>query len=259
MLRKKEYNRGREGGTRRPTPWRLSLALLTVVLLVPVQDALAVVQSTSGTVLLGNTVEYGTTAYSVHYTYPSTAAVGTNLTITVTLHVNSLTGLVEYIADYRLVADISIGANELAGTAFSADNAPFLYPGASWGPNNVTIPLTANNTGLAKGASANATVSITLGDEVYYGGGLSTYTTEPPMQGPAGSLVIQDSVAPISGSTTSQVTGQARTYLPYALLALGVVLMLSAVLLPHRPRSPPPNQFTKASNHMRFLRSESNF
>ena len=116
-----------------------------------------------------------------------------------------------------------------------ASNGTFLYPGSSWGPINVTIPLTAENTGLAKGASANATVSVTLMDGVYYGGGLVVYNTEPAMEGAAGSLVFRN---PADGTsvTTSQTNGQTQSNLPYLLFASAAVLMLIVVVLQRWPR-----------------------
>jgi hypothetical protein len=226
---------GRERRPKRTWSWRFFPALLAMILLVPVTGALAQAQDTSGTVQLGNALQYGNTSYSVKYSYPSTAEVGTNLTITVTLHVDSLTGLVEYTTNYGLVAELFVGSQHLEGSVSSTQNATFLYPGSYWGPNNITIPLTANNTGVVQGESENATLSITLRDSVYYGGQqLNVVTTEPRMQGLVGSLVIQNSVTSTSTSTTASGTGQ--SYVPYAILAgAGAVLMLGAVLWPRGP------------------------
>jgi hypothetical protein len=208
--------------------------LLVMILLIQCQKAYAAVQDTSGSVQLGNALQYGATAYSVEYSYPSTAEVGTNLTIALTLHVDSLTGLVEYIYNYQLITKVFVGTNALNGIVSMANNGTFLYPGSSWGPNNVTIPLTADNTGLAIGASANATVSVSLMDEVYYGGGLVFYNTEPAMEGAAGSLAIRNPVSDGSTTTTNQISGQ--NYLPYALMASAGVLMLVVVVLQRWPR-----------------------
>ncbi len=217
--------------------WSILSVLLAVVLFLAVLTSHAEVQYTSGAVQLGNTLQYGSTSYSVKYSYPSTAEVGTNLTISVTLHVNSLTGLVEYITGYGLVADIFMGNQHLQGSVSSGQNSPFLYPGSNWGPENITIPLTADNTGLSIGASANATVSMTLEDTVYFGGQqLNVYITEPGMQGAAGSLVVQNAVT--SSSTSATGTGSGQTYVLYiTLVVAGAVLMLGAVLWPRAPRS----------------------
>jgi len=227
----------RSRGAKRIMPVRFLPVVLAMVFLLLVQSTLAAVQITSGTSQLSNTLAYGNTAYSVDYSYPTIAKVGTNLTISFTLHVISLTGLVEFITNYRLLANVFIGTDHsVSGSINSGDTPPSLYPGSTWGPNNVTIPLTAQNTGVAVGQSANATVSITLQDRVRYGGQLQVYVTEPAMQGQAGNLVIQNFATSSSSSTSSQTGGQ--SYLPYALLAAGAVLMLSAVFLTRGPRRP---------------------
>jgi hypothetical protein len=227
MLRSEKDSR--ERGHRRTRPSPFLPVLVAAILLIPVLGAHAEVQVTSGTTQLGNTLHYGNTSYSVKYSYPSTAEVGSNLTITVTLHVNSLSGLVEYITNYGLVAEVFIGSQALQGSFSGTQNSTFLYPGSSWGPNNITIPLTASNTGLAKGDSANATLSISLQDNVFYGQQLNVYTTEPAMQGVAGSLLIQNGATSTSTSTTTSSTGQ--TYLPYAVLVVvGAIMMVGAAL-----------------------------
>jgi hypothetical protein len=230
----------------RTMPKRFMPVLLALILLTPLQNTYAAVQTTSGVVELSNTLNSGNTAYSVQYSYPSTADVGTNLNVTLTLHVNSLTGLVEYLYVYRLVVDVLIGGIELNGSVSSGSGvgasnllgSPRLYAGSNWGPNNISIPLTADNTGLAKGASANATVIIVLEDSIHEG----FDATEPPMQDSAGGLVIQNSAATPNSSATGQTTDQIQTYLLYAVLALGALLMVSAVLLPRGPQSRQANQ-----------------
>jgi hypothetical protein len=206
--------------------------------LTPFYGVYAAAQITSGTAQLSNALQYGSTTYSVDYSYPSTAEVGTNLTITVTLHVKSLTGVVEYVNDFRLVANVYVGPQLVLNGSIDGGTQPlFLRSGATWGPKDVIIPLTAQNTGVAKGASANATVSITLVDTVWVADPrIGDYHTEPAMQGAAGGLVIQNAVA----STTGQGTFQ--TVLPYALLASGAVLVVLAVFLRRGPRSPQANQ-----------------
>jgi len=238
MLRHEKPDRVDIRGALRTTPRRFVTVLLTLILLIPVQNIDAAGQNVSGTTRLSNTLTYGTTAYSVDYLYPSQIETGTNLTIAVTLHVTALTGLVEYIAAYRIIVNVFIGAHHfLNGSLSSGVNSPHLYSGSSWGPNNVTIPLTADNTGLAKGESANATLSVTLQDSLWYGLPRFVTETEPAMQGQAGSVVIQNSVPSSNGSATGQGAGAGQTYLPYALLTSGAALMLLAVFLPRGPRS----------------------
>jgi hypothetical protein len=245
MLVKEKGGHSRVGEAIR-TALRLFPVLLTTVLLLSFQGVNAAVQTTSGaTAQLGNALTYGNTSYVVYYSYPSTAEVGTNLTIALTLHLNAFTGQAEYITGYALEAQIFIGADELHSTLFgpSGFNASsFLYPGASWGPNYLTFPLTENNTGVAKGESVNASVNVILRDTPYYGVPVLGYLTEPAMEGQAGSLLIQNAVASSSTSTSTSGQGSGQALLPYALLASGAVLMVAAVVMPRGPKSPRANQ-----------------
>ena len=104
MPRNKEDGRVRAAGTKLR---RFLPVLLTMALLVPIQSVDAAVQNTTGTIPLGNTLIYGTTAYSIDYAYPSQAEVGSNLSITMTLHIGSLTGLLEYISHYQIIIDVN--------------------------------------------------------------------------------------------------------------------------------------------------------
>ena len=203
------------------------------MLLGPVHLARAAPQDTTGTVELSNTLSYGNTAYGIDYSYPSTAQVGQNLTISVTLHVKTLSGLIEYVWGYRIYAFVYIGAQLVQEASLTSTlKSPYLYPGASWGPNSISIPLGANATGISKGASANATVSFELQDQVYVNGGnAKAYENEPPMLGSAGSLTIENGATPQSTPVAS------TPYVAYALLACGAVLMLVAAVMPRGPSS----------------------
>jgi len=227
----------------RTTLVRFSTATLTMMLLIAFQGANGAVPITTGsTPPLGNTLPRGTTSYVVYYSYPSIAQVGTNLTMALTLHINSLGGIVQYISNYNLQARVFIGAHEVDGIIGSETGAPSLYPGSSWGPNNVTILLTADNTGLAKGESANATVGIVFNDFVFYGAPINAFEPENQMQGSGGSLTIQNAVVTSSTSSGGQGSGlgNVQSILPYALLASGVILMVAAVYFTRSPRQANP-------------------
>jgi len=200
---------------------------------IPVEGTYALVQVTTGTTAtFGNTLQYGTTSYDVYYSYPSTANVGTNLTLSVTLHASQFTGPYEYAINYNLIVRVFIGSSVLTGGVASPNGSIFLYPGGNWGPNNVTIPLTAENTGLALGQSANATVGVELQDLVFYHAAESGYLSEPPMQTQAGSLVIQNFGTTINSSTSARNGNSSQGYFPYALLASGAVLIVLAAAFP---------------------------
>jgi hypothetical protein len=193
---------------------------------------------------LGNNLAGGDTSYIIYYTYPSTAQVGSNLTISLSLRVGAFSGVLQFILAYEMKVELFVGQQEQQVTisgpgGFNA--SAFLYPGGIWGPINATFPLTENDTGLAVGQSTNATFSATLLDTVYVGAPYFKYTPESPVQGQGGTLLVQNEVASsTSNSTTGKGTGQ--TLLPYALLASGAVLIAGAILVPRGPKPPPPNQ-----------------
>ncbi|HVB95061.1 MAG TPA: hypothetical protein VND41_00480 [Nitrososphaerales archaeon] len=240
MVDSEKDGRGREGRAR-PSALRLFPVLFTLVLLISFQGANAAVQVTSGvTQQMGNILPQGNTSYEVLYSYPSTADVGTNLTIALTLHITAFSGQIEYILGYALEAQLFIGGYELNSTIFGPsgfNSSAFLYPGAYWGPNNFTFPLTQVNSGLAKGQSANASLNIILRDTVYYGVPVLRYFTEPAMEAQGGSLLIENPVASTTTSTSTSSQGGGQTLLPYALLGSGAVLMVAAAFLPRGPRS----------------------
>jgi hypothetical protein len=233
-------------GARRALVFYLPL-LVTLIVLAPFQSAMAAAQIESGmTQELGNTTNQGTTSYVVYYTYPSMAAVGSNLTLSFSLHVGSFSGVIEFILGYEMQVQLYVGEQQQQVTiegpgGFNASS--FLYPGGIWGPVNATFPLTENNTGLAVGQSTNATFSVTLLDSVYIGAPYYKIETENAMQGQGGSLLVENGVTSSTSSTsTSSTTGNSggQTLLPYALLASGAVLIAGAIIMPRGPRSPPP-------------------
>jgi len=229
----------KDGEGVRSAPALLS-AILAVLMLVSFQGVRAAVPTTSGvTETMGNALTSGSTSYNVYYSYASVAQVGTNLTISLTLHVNAFTGRIEYIYDYALEAQIFIGTQELDQTVSGpagSNSSSFLYPGATWGPINFTFPLTEANTGLTMGQSDNATLEITLRDTTYIGVPFSQYLTEPPMQASGGGFLLQDAVASSTTSSSSSSQGSGQTILPYALVASGALLMVAAVITPRSPR-----------------------
>lgn len=237
--------RMRESRGRGRTLKKLLPFVFALVLLAPFQGASAAVQMISGsTQPLGNTEAHGSTSYVVNYTYPATVQVGTNLTISLTLHVGQFSGLIEYITAYELEVQLFIGAQEQQVTLYGPagfNSSSFLYPGGIWGPNNATFALTQLNTGLTRGQSANATFSVVLLDTDEIGYPYLTYVTEPPMTGSGGTILVENQVASSTTSTSSAATSgpsAGQAILPYALLASGAVLMAAAVFFPRGPRPP---------------------
>jgi hypothetical protein len=217
---------------RRPSRGLVLPSLAVIILLAPFQATTA---TTGATNTIGNDIPgIGTTSYVVRYSYPSMALVGTNLTVSLTLHLNQFEGEVEYIDKYAMELQLFVGASVLSETINGpvAQNAS-LYPGAEWGPENFTLPLTESGTEVAPGTSENATLMVTLEDSVFYYGlgaieGMGLYEeTEPSMQASAGSLVIANlPTSTLANHSTG--SGGVEINLPYYLTAgvagLGLVL-----------------------------------
>jgi hypothetical protein len=196
---------------------------------------------TGETQTVGNTLTpQGTTSYVIYYSYPSVANVGTNLTISLTLHVNQFSGYVEYIQDYRLGLQLFVGENSLQETVSGPVGLNrTLYPGATWGPENFTFPLNESATGVAPGTSENATLAVTLGDTVWFGIPWNFFMTEPPMETGAGSLTIENQPATSTTSASTPTRGDTgESLFLYALAASAVVLVVAAVVISRRPRPP---------------------
>lgn len=237
---------GRDGGASR-SALRLCLPLvITLILLAPLQSASAAVQIESGsTQPLGNSMSHGSTSYLVYYTYPSTAQVGSNVTISLTVRLGQFTGLIEFIVGYELRVQLAVGTQQQQVTisgpgGFNASD--FLYPGATWGPINATFPLTEADTGLAPGQSANATFSATLLDSIYVGAPYLHFETEPALTGQGGTFLIQGAATSSTSSTSTTGQSSRQTFLPYALLASGAVLVAAAIFMPRGPRPSPSTQ-----------------
>jgi hypothetical protein len=215
-------------------------ALLVLTPLVSFQCAGANLPVVSGQTQIGNTLVYGTTSYTVYYSYPSVAQVGRTLNVSLSLHVNQFGGVVEYTTQYSLEAHLFVGTNVLQSTVQGPpgfNETSFLYPGGTWGPNNFTFPLTESNTGLASGESTNATLSVTLSDTVFYGFPYNLYRTEPSMTGSVGSILVQGGGATSTSTASAPGSGGRIAFVPYALVGAGAVLMAAAFLLPIRSRS----------------------
>ncbi len=209
------------------------LSPLLFIFLLTDASVLAAPSTMAGsTQMSSSTASGGVDSYTVDYSFPSTVQTGSNLTVTVTLLVSKLSGFGEYISNYAIQVMVYVDfAHVLRGTLgsnMSLQGSPYLYPGARWGPYNVTIPVTESNTGLAPGHSAEANLTIALQNEVFDGGDINTYFPEGS-QGAAGQLTIQ-----AGGGDQNRPASQ--NYLSYLLLGAGGVLVL--LLVATRSKSP---------------------
>jgi hypothetical protein len=178
----------------------------------------------------GKNVGNGT--YIVSYSFPSSLRLGSNLTGQVSLQVSELNGLQTYVEVYQITVQVSIpsgqGASEVVG-----GSAP-LYPGAIWGPKNVTIPITQQNMGAIP-ESVNASVEISLATtvlaQVIGNGPVSLERVHGASQF-VGDITIEASASSASRSAGSPNAQAGAGIIPYVVVGAGVVVVSVGVFFP---------------------------
>ncbi len=189
----------------------------------------------SGTTHLSSSGAYGSSYFTVNYQYQSTVSTGSNLVVSLTLHVDSITGQEAYILNYEFVVTVYVDLSHVLKAAVGEVNLAnntgqgrVLYPGAHWGPVNVTLPVSSSNTGIPTGQLKNANVSITLNFEAWIG---TPYDYDLPEGAQASAGAVQ-----INGGTNS------GSNLPaYALVAGGVGIAIAVLVLSRNRKLPSEN------------------
>ena len=111
----------------------------------------------------------GYAQFTVSYNSSASAAVGTNLTVSAVVTVDSLTGAENDVRDYVLLVILFCNDHSVNSSLGSpTPTERVLYPGARWGPLNYSIPLTDEDTGLSPGQTANASVTLRLITDISY-------------------------------------------------------------------------------------------
>ena len=141
---------------------RLAKCAVTVAILLIAQHAHALVPSDSFQITSPSSS--GTSAYTIYYHVSPTARIGTSLNVTVMLVVDELTGLKLYVQDYGLTAILQFGNGHFIGNSVNVTYVSHerLYAGGRWGPLNISLPLTEQNTGLSAGQMVTANITIGL-------------------------------------------------------------------------------------------------
>jgi hypothetical protein len=118
----------------------------------------------SGSFQLASSTLLGSSTYTILYKYSSTVQWGKNLTVSILVEVNQLTGVYLYLFMYGITATV-FTSNGLATTeSITAGNdvpGDYVYEGAHWGPFNVSIPISHNALGNAT-SNQNLTGYISL-------------------------------------------------------------------------------------------------
>ncbi len=169
----------------------------------------------------------GNGTYTVHYSYPSVVSRGSNFTALISLQVNELNGLQEYVEEFQITVLVAVPNGQ--GAAANLGSSSPLYPGAIWGPANATIPITQETTGPQAG-SINASVNINLATttRVGYPVDQDHYHTASQL---VGNVTIQAGESGNGGGGSFNLGG-GLAYLPYVVVGLGVVLVSVGVLFP---------------------------
>lgn len=171
---------------------------------------------------------FGNGTYTVSYLFPSVVSLGSNFTTQVSLQVNELTELQLYVEQYQITVRVNVPNGQ--GASGTVGGSTPLYPGAIWGPKNITIPITQLMTGPFAG-SLNASVSITLATTVSVGYPVLQDHVHTASQ-LAGNLAIE---ANASGSKSAEGNLNPQSgfgYLPYLIVGAGVIVVSVGVFLP---------------------------
>lgn len=170
----------------------------------------------------------GNGTYTVSYSYPSVMSLGSNFTTQVSLQVNELNGLQVYVEKYQVMVQVLVANGQ--GAAGTVGDSAQLYPGAIWGPKNVTIPITQQVTGSATG-SFNASVSITLATTVRVDYPVLEDHFHSASQ-VVGNLVIESNPSGSGSAGGNLNITSGLGYLPYLIVGVGAVLVFVGVFLP---------------------------
>jgi hypothetical protein len=178
----------------------------------------------------GKNVGNGT--FIVSYSFPSTLRLGSNLTGQVSLQISELNGLQTFVEVYQVTVQVAVPSGQGA-SAVVGGSSP-LYPGAIWGPKNVTIPVTQQNMGTIAG-SVNASVNISLATTVLatvIGNGPGTLERVHGASQFVGNIAIEAGATSVGTSGGSPSNGSGAGILPYIIVGAGVVVVSVGILSP---------------------------
>jgi hypothetical protein len=171
--------------------------------------------------------QFGNGTLTVTYLFPSIVSVGSNLTGGVSLQINQLNGLQEFLTIYEISVLLTLPNGR--GLTQYVSSTGQLYPGAIWNPSNLTILVTQENTGLASGQAVNASVSIRLDTTTAVG--FPVYEYHPHTDAKAiGEITIANGRT--VGTGGDQGNSGLALYLPYVLVGVGVALVSFGVTYP---------------------------
>lgn len=168
---------------------------------------------------------------------PLQVTIGTGLVIPVKLYVDNMTKLMSFLQDYNLTLTLTLSSGKtLSGKAGVSANqaaenlgALQLHAGQSWGPSNITMPLTEANTGLSQGQESVANATLRLDADVWFNQPINFFRSEAN-QTSIGSVVVADGTP----------AGPSPNYVGFGLLASGVIVLVVSLVVRWRRSSSAP-------------------
>ncbi len=132
---------------------------------------------TAGSVSFSVPDSRGTSSYTLLYSYPSVITAGRNFNVTITLEIDSLTGLKLYLIEYSVAVTVSTSSGASV-TRLVESTSPWLYPGSHWGPLDASLPISTDDFKVPPGESTMANVTLALGTEVWWDQPFSSHFPE---------------------------------------------------------------------------------
>ncbi len=144
----------------------------------------------SGNFKINSVEPNGSSEYTIDYDYPKEVVTGSNLTVTVTLEINSLRGLKLFLTDYRIDVFVSI-PRKLVAHGQNLGGERYLYEGAHWGPRKIVMPINASGAGVMPGQTIAANISIGFLANVWLDYPISYYSPDSGTEA-VGNVVISN-------------------------------------------------------------------
>lgn len=183
-------------------------------------------QIISGTVDIPSNQANGNSVYSISYSYPNSANVGTNFSVGVTFGVANFTGYKVHVETYDISVLLTFSNGLVVnGTVSVSNSSAIIYPGGVANPANVVLPLTSKNTGVAPGQATLTNVTIGFYDTVW---------NEPPV-----SNFVPEYGSAVVGQVLVSNPSPRPLWQPELLIVAGAVLLGSGLLV-RRTRSQVP-------------------
>lgn len=236
-MRRREIPKGEPAGRRIDSSRCLLVATLAMLLMGTALAHPASAESFTRQFEVTSQTYLGDAELTVSYNASAEAVVGGNLTVTAMVSVDNLTGAENYLRDYVLVATL-LSDDRSVNTSVGSPTPTqrYLYPGARWGPLNLSIPLTQTDTGLFPGRTVNASLTLSLITDVsyvqYYSAVNSVHGYAPVFGDGMASVLVLD---PGPQQTTSQGTGRGVQEIPLLLVAGGAFLTAVCFTVFRRP------------------------